>query len=194
MTDKKELYTALAQAQGEMGVCIPTQIHSHYKKEYADYEDLVEASRPALSNNGLSVIHKLDFFHDANGAYSLLRTILTHASGAEIESTMLITPLKEDYPSFSAAVTNCKRISYRALLGIAIRDDEEKAAQIIPKETNTSKIEKVTDQEVGKLAIEMDHDVKLIQIICKAWNIKDLTELPRNQFSAVMEKLKTLKK
>ena len=57
-----QLATALAKAQGEFDTAGKNQKNPFFKSNYADFEAVVEASRPALSKYGLSVFQSPFFY------------------------------------------------------------------------------------------------------------------------------------
>src|SRR4051812_21978663 len=85
--DIKELALALAKAQGEFGIADLNKTNPFFKSKYADLMSVVQASRPALSKHGLSIVQSI--IHQDDGA-STLYTILLHTSGQYIESRMRI--------------------------------------------------------------------------------------------------------
>ena len=82
-----ELSAALAKAQGEFApiaknrsVTITKKTGGFFTFRYADLEATIDATRPALSKNGLSIIQPI--------CDDKLLTIITHSSGQYIESHM----------------------------------------------------------------------------------------------------------
>src|SRR6266436_1456266 len=99
MIEKKELYTALAQAQGEMEIAGKNKTNPFFKSSYADFTSIVCASRPALVKYGLCVMQSIEPTED--GKHHLV-TILAHASGQEVSSRVKINPPKDDVQSISS--------------------------------------------------------------------------------------------
>src|ERR1700687_2313136 len=117
-----ELYTALAKAQGEMNVAGKNSENPYFKSRYADFCDIVKASRPALTRNGLSVIQQILVNDDGS---NVLYTILTHSSGQFIESAMRILPQKLDIQSIGSYIAYLKRYCYAALIGVVVSDEDD---------------------------------------------------------------------
>src|SRR5271165_2182316 len=88
-----ELASALAKAQNEMLVAGTGSDNPFFKSKYADYATIVRASRPALCKHGLSITQILNEGDD--GVHRLI-TMLMHASGQNLSSTVKIAPLKQD--------------------------------------------------------------------------------------------------
>lgn len=117
-----ELFAALAKAQGQFSqvaknrsVKIKMNNGGEFKFDYADLEQLIHCTRPALSANGLAVLQIV--------AEGELHTKLVHASGAEIGSTMKLPAMGQDPKAYGAALTYLRRYSYASLLCLAADDD-----------------------------------------------------------------------
>ena len=77
-----ELAAALAAAQGEMQNAAMSAENPHFKSRYADLAAIRNATIPALSKNGLSILQAMS----TNSTEMLLTTRLMHSSGQWIES------------------------------------------------------------------------------------------------------------
>ncbi len=91
--EMNELFAALAKAQIEMNIAGTSRINTFYKSNYADFCDVIKASRPALTKNGLSVIQQI--LQNEDGT-DMLHTLLCHSSGQWVETRMRIVPSKPD--------------------------------------------------------------------------------------------------
>lgn len=116
-----QLFTALSKAQAEMDIATYDKTNPHFKNKYASMESIIAATRPALTKYGLSVIQKMTY----SGSSMLLSTILAHASGEFIESTMPITPAEAGIQKLGSYLTYCKRYSYVAIVGCASGDEDD---------------------------------------------------------------------
>lgn len=123
------LYAALAVAQSQFKpirknreVQIQMKSGGKFKFRYADIDEINNATREALSSNGLSLIQPVK--SEAGGVH-WIETTLTHSSGATIESRMEVKSpaVYADPKEFGAAVTYLRRYALSALLGIAADDD-----------------------------------------------------------------------
>ena len=123
------LMAALAKAQGEFKpieknreVTITTKSGYSYKFRYADLEEIMSKTRPALSSNGLSMIQTVE--HGQQGP--LLTCRLMHAGGGIITSEVLIPSARDmaaDPKQFGAAISYFRRYMVTAMLGVAADDD-----------------------------------------------------------------------
>lgn len=123
-----ELYAALAKAQGQFrpvaknrSVQIRMKEGGTYKFDYADLEQLISCTRPALAENGLAVVQII-----SDGE---LLTMLVHADGGELHSRMKLPQLGQDPKAYGAACTYLRRYSYAALLCLAADDDLDEDGQ-----------------------------------------------------------------
>ncbi len=125
---------ALAKAQGQFRAIVKNRdvfIKSDkgsYKFRYADMEELISATRPALSANGLAVIQSVGI--DPQGQ-AFIDTVLAHSAGGERFSRMPIPSFtKMDDPKrFGAAMSYLRRYQYSAILCLAADDDLEEDGQ-----------------------------------------------------------------
>ena len=131
-----QLATALAKAQAEMAVAGKNQKNPFFKSSYADFQAIIQASRPALSKYGLSVVQPPFIYEEAadstNTAVgsSYLVTILMHSSGQWIKSKARHNPLKSDIQSLSSYNTYLKRMCYTSLVGVVTGDDDDGEAAV----------------------------------------------------------------
>lgn len=128
------LYAALAAAQGlfqpiakNRTVTIQTTKGGKYVFRFADLQAITDATRPALSANGLSVIHPL---HTDENGKTYQQTILMHRDGGRVFSQLSIpSPDKfSDPKEFGAASSYLRRYALSSLLGVAADDDLDEGA------------------------------------------------------------------
>jgi hypothetical protein len=122
------MYAALAKAQGEFkpvaknrAVQIRMKEGGTYRFEYADLEQLISCTRPALAANGLAVVQRV--IDDA------LSTELVHAEGGTLVSRTELPRMGQDPKSYGAAITYLRRYAYSALLCLAADDDLDEDGQ-----------------------------------------------------------------
>ena len=124
------LYAALAKAQGAFqpivknrDVEITMKSGGRYRFRYADLEEILTKTRPALSANGLALIQTVQ---DGKLACSLV-----HADGGSISSTVDMPSARElgDPKTFGAAITYLRRYLVTAMLGVAADDDLDEDGQ-----------------------------------------------------------------
>lgn len=120
--DIKELATALAKAQAKMEAADKVGVNTFYKNSrYATLPTVWDACRKALTDNGLSVVQRMDT--SENGM--VLESILLHASGQWIASTYPINPVKNDPQGLGSAISYARRYALMALVGVVADDATE---------------------------------------------------------------------
>lgn len=123
-----ELAAALAKAQGQIEGAKKDSTNPHFKSSYADLASVWDACRKALSSNGLSVAQGAESEDGRVG----ITTILMHASGQWMRSTLLMRPMKDDPQGIGSCVTYARRYALAAIVGVAPEDDDGNAASAKP--------------------------------------------------------------
>lgn len=193
-TDIKELAVSLTKVQSEMEIAEKKKNNPFFKSKYADFQAVVEASRPAMVNNGLCITQIITEKED--GTY--LVSMLMHSSGQFLRSVKKITPLKNDIQSFASYVTYCKRLCYSALLGVVCADEDDDGEQAVAPHRNNKQApvpaeEKITSEQLEQLWFELEDQEELTKSILKAFNIKELSEMPKSQFLRVISRIQEVK-
>lgn len=116
--DIAELVTAMVKAQAEMKTA--GRSASGYNFKYADLQECIEASRPALTKHGLAVLQPP---YSYKGDY--IYTILAHSSGQYIKSLSKVKPEKEGNQGYGAALTYAKRYAYCSMIGLSVTDEND---------------------------------------------------------------------
>ena len=125
MSEHKNIYTALAAAQTDMGGVKKGSVNPAFKSKYADLADVVAAVSPALNAQGIA------FFHVATSVDGerVMRTVLAHGpSDTRIECDVPLIVTKNDMQGYKSATTYAKRIGLESLTGVAPADDDGNAA------------------------------------------------------------------
>ena len=135
----KELATALATFQGEITSVNKDSVNPFFKMKYASLNSIWEHIREPLSKYGLSVIQGGE--PDLSDNHVVINTLLLHASGEWILSSLPIKPVKDDPQGIGSAITYARRYGLSAILGlVADEDDDGEVAQA----RQTEKYEKKT--------------------------------------------------
>lgn len=117
-----ELSAALAKAQGEMKHAEKAIDNTFFKSKYADLPAVIDAAKPHLSKNGLSVTQITDL--NADGTIILI-TQLNHSSGQWIRGVYPVKPVKNDPQGIGSALTYARRYSYSSIVGVASMDEDD---------------------------------------------------------------------
>lgn len=119
------LYAALAKAQAGF-----TAIHKdrdgqsgNQKFKYANLAQLIEATRPALTSNGLALFQLISTNDDGRHVIS---TTLAHDSGAAVVTSVVVANANFDrIQDYGKVVTYMRRYAYSAILCLAADDEED---------------------------------------------------------------------
>ena len=128
-TEFGELAAALAKAQSQfksVGKDKSAKIQSQkgaFSYAYADLATVIEATRPALTANGLAVMQPVR----REDGQAVVTTILAHASGQFISEDMAWPVADADNRSIGSGVTYARRHSYLAMVGGAATDEDDDA-------------------------------------------------------------------
>ena len=128
-----ELADALSKAQSEFPEIHKTNTAKIQHKngggshtyKYADLADILKATTPVLSSNGLAVTQMVDT--SENGSM-VLRTTIAHKSGQYMQGTMPIGFNGGDPKQLGSMLTYYRRYSFTALVGICADSDDDAAA------------------------------------------------------------------
>ena len=125
-----QLAAALCKAQSTMTHAIKDANNPFFHSKYADLASVVEASRPSLAKNGLSVVQCT--------WGNALFTRLLHESGEWIEGSIELKPMRQvkdkgweeshDPQSYGSCITYARRYAMAAITGVATEDDDGNAA------------------------------------------------------------------
>lgn len=199
----KDLFGAMAKAQGEMAIANLNKENPYFKSRYADFAEVVRASRPALTKNGLAVFQEIKVTEDGQ---SVLHTLLSHASGQWIESRMRIVPPKNDIQSISSYITYLKRLCYSALIGVAVGEEDDdgeiammNARQILakgptnnynPKEQSLLVISK---EQLQELEYELAEHEDLAEEIMEKLHLQSLADMPKSKYHVSVNRIREIK-
>lgn len=89
-----------------------------FKSQYATLSNIIESSRDALSECGLSVSQF------PIGEHSLI-TILMHESGEWMQSEYTMRPTKNDPQGIGSVITYMRRYALASVLNLSIQEDDD---------------------------------------------------------------------
>lgn len=128
------LAAALSKAQGEFAAARFDAVNPFLKNRYASLGSIIEAAKPVMAKNGLSVAQPVT----SDGTAVSVNTLLMHESGEWIESVMSLPLVEERGKSQAQAagsvITYLRRYALASVLGMYADADtdgnqEEKKAQ-----------------------------------------------------------------
>ena len=120
-----KLSGALAKAQAEMPAVEKNATNPFLKNRYADLGAVIEAAKPILAKNGLSVVQMPVSLDNSIG----VTTMLMHESGEWLEGTIFL-PIGDEKGKSVAQVTGSvitylRRYSYASILGRYADEDTD---------------------------------------------------------------------
>jgi hypothetical protein len=130
-----ELSAALAKAQGAFTPVTKSktaQVRSdkgNYSYTYSTLDELIAATRPALSANGLACIQHAR----TDGQRVVVVTELLHTSGQRLAFPEIALPAGGTPQSIGSALTYARRYSLSASLGVAAEEDDDGQAATADK-------------------------------------------------------------
>jgi len=202
-SELKDLFAAMAKAQGEMAIADLNKENPYFKSKYADLKAIVMAARPALAKNGLSVLQNILTNDDGQ---TILHTILCHMSGQFIESRMRIIPPKNDIQSLSSYTTYLKRMAYASLIGVVTGDEDDDgeiamidARQMIAKGPSNKynpkdqSPEVITREQLEELEYELAEYPDLAEMVMDKLAIRSLADMPKSKYMTSITRIREIK-
>ncbi len=183
-TELNELFSAMSLAQSEIKVAIKDSSNPFFKSSYANLQSIIEASRPALCKNKLSVLQQIT----SEEGQDYLVTMLCHASGQWISSRMRITPAKQDVQSLGSYITYLRRYSYASLIGVydGQEDDDGNAAV---QESTIQPLKLVSEKQAAVLISYMQNNPELREAIYKQYGVKSVGDIKESDGRILIEQL-----
>jgi ERF superfamily len=121
-----QLVGALAKAQTEFLPIKKTVVNTQFNSKYADLDAVIDATRPALSKNGIVIMQ----FPQSDVEKKRLTMIsrMAHESGEWIESRLTLPATMRDQfsaQSIGSAMTYARRYMWQGLAGVAAEVDDD---------------------------------------------------------------------
>lgn len=190
MSEQKDLYTALAKAQGEFGLADKDKGNPFFKSKYSTFQSIVEATRPALVKYGLSVSQVLQAKED--GQY--LVTILGHSSGGHLESVTKLLPSKPDVQALGAYITYIKRYQYAAITGVVTSEDDDDGHRDAQGHQATSgPASKISGDQLEQLEHELKGYPDIASMVLNKMRISRLADMPKVDFLTSINRIREIK-
>ena len=165
---------------------------------------VVQASRPALTKNGLSVLQMIIDDDDCKW----LITKLMHTSGEWVQSKVRIVPPKNDVQSISSTITYMKRMCYTSLVGVVVgeEDDDGEAAVATSRDTFAKGValntkynpkeevtEVITADQLDEMNFELAEYPDIAEMILEGLKLQNLADLPKSKYHAAMKRIREIK-
>lgn len=123
-TDINLLAEALVKAQGEIKAVKKAGFNPHFKSQYADLSDVLDAVSVPLSSNGLALVQ----FPISNDVGAGVESVVLHTSGQWVSQRCILPAGKKDAQGFAGCIKYCRRYSITAMFRIAEADDDGNSA------------------------------------------------------------------
>ena len=198
MTDNtnKKLYTALSKAQGEFAEIKKSEDGQigNQRFRYADLDQLIKATRPALTKHDLAVIQLLS----TEGSDNFVITTLVHSSGQSISSKQIIEKSQcvrvQDYGKASSYL---RRYGYSAILCLAADadldspDDQQQDQQQSQSQRFNQQNQRARTEEAPAALPQYPQEVFDRQLQARAEGVRDGKTTPE-QIIGMLESKYTL--
>lgn len=119
-TNIGNLAKALATAQGGFKVVKRDATNPFFKSKYAPLSSIIDATREALTKNGLAFLQTVSV-----NDHVTVETMLMHESGEWVKGAISLKPKADDPQAAGSAITYGRRYSLGAILGVASEDDDD---------------------------------------------------------------------
>jgi hypothetical protein len=183
MTEQKNNFAkAFVKAQVEMINATKFSTNPHFKSKYADLTSVREACVPFLNKYGIAVLQPIIQLADKQ----YIKTLLLHESGEEYSCLTEIIHAQNTAQAHGSGITYARRYGLQSLVCIGADDDDGNEASKGEKPKTEKQIETIDfDQgiKIENLCKQKNID---ITIICKAYNINSIIDLPDSKFSQVI--------
>jgi hypothetical protein len=185
----KNIATALAAAQINMGKALKQASNPHFRSKYADLGSVMDACLPALNAHGIAVIQPTG--EDELGWF--VETILIHGeSGEQLSCRVPLIVGKNDMQGYGSAVTYARRYGLMAMAGIAPEDDDgNAAAKAAPKQEAPKKISAEQFQVINDLIFDTETDEAKFCAYYKVEELHDMDAKQATEATAMLTKKKT---
>ena len=131
MATKVEKQTAIecyVKAQTEMGKALKNASNPHFRSQYADLGNVLEACMKPFNDNGFTVTQP----SGRNEFGDYVSTNITHVTGMAFQSKVYLVIEKQTMQGLGSAITYARRYGLLQMAGIAPEDDDGNEASKTP--------------------------------------------------------------
>lgn len=177
-----ELAAALSKAQDELEGAKKQGNNPAFRSKYARLDGVWEAWQEVGPKHGLSIVQLVEDAGEGRQGI-VLRTILMHASGQQIEAKSFWPATKNDAQGFGSALTYARRYTLMALTGICPVDDDDGNAAVA-----STKAQAASDVERFETGLKKcwDDKVKLATVLAEA-NKAGLSDIAKRAHARIQE-------
>ena len=121
--------SALAKAQAKITAASKDRTNPHFGQKYATLASVIDASREALTANGIAVLQPVCATMEDGVAVVRVRTILLHSSGQWLGMTLAIQARDGGPQAVGSCITYGRRYGLSCMAGVAPDDDDGNEGQ-----------------------------------------------------------------
>ena len=136
MPEKQDdIGTALARAQLKMGKATKSADNPYFKSKYAGLDEVIEACRATLNEEGIAVVHITDFTpertelkEDGTKTHYPRQDFVTCRLIYKDQALQSMMPLrcgKDDMQSLGSAITYARRYTLQSMVCLATGEDDD---------------------------------------------------------------------
>jgi len=160
-----KLAGALVKFNSEISKVSKDASNPFFKNKYATLDNVIDAARPILTQNGLSILQ----LPAGDGEHAIMKTLLLHESGEWIESeALIIKPIKNDPQAYGSCITYMRRYSLTSFLSLNTGEDDDGNIATGNKHGKGTTTEDLKDLDNIVHTITKDEAKKLLEVANKA--------------------------
>ncbi len=187
MENKETLASALCKAQSEFTPAAQSGYNTRFpNKYYSTMTDLINASRPALTKYGLSVLQYPSLFEGIHVVITKIKF------GLEEEVSMSPINLQDntDQQKFGSAMTYITRYVYKNMLGIVAADEDDDGNATVPAMKESAPSDAISDKQLAMLKALLKSQPNRESALLLHYKIDDLSKLSWKHMNEVVAALK----
>lgn len=171
----KNLLKSLLAAQAEITNPVKNASNPHFRNRYADLSSVLESVQEPLNRQGLVLTQTL---RQEPAGLAMVTTLWHAESGESMESIIPLNPIKQDPQGYAAACTYYRRLSIKALCGLAeVDDDGNEASKPTPQKATPKPVSPTAQKVAQKLGGEVIDGPTLVAMLREAKDVATLDSL-----------------
>jgi hypothetical protein len=185
-----QLADALAKAQAGIKSITKDRTNPHFKNRYATLDAILDAVRPTLAAQGLSIVQGAS---ESTQGFNV-ETYLVHSSGEYIANVVAVPVSKQDAQGVGSAMTYGRRYGVSALLALSTDEDDDgeaaakkPAPKPEPKPAAASKPERVGPEDRAWDGTDLDATTFPFPVKGAKNYGKPMGEVPRDELRKFVE-------
>jgi ERF superfamily len=181
----KNIIPALVKAQLNIKPPKKTGVNPMYKNKYATYDDIMEAVRLPLAEQGITPWHSIEG--------DVLISRLYHASGEYLENRFPMKIEKNNSQGVASANTYAKRQAMCNLIGLPSDDDDDANMACQDKALQEKAREKITQEQKEVIEEYIGDDAGLADRILNGYKVKSFVDIEAKNFSSILNGIRKIK-